>query len=166
MFTAIFPMIVILATLLCSLVAGLLLGFAIVAMPGIKNLNDREFIRSFQVMDAVIQNNHPIFMLVWMGSILTIVMATVIGFGQLDTLGRVLLISAALLYVFGVQLPTIMINIPLNNQLQSLNIDNMDVSAHAAARLNFEPRWNQSNRFRTGIATLTSLLLLILLFIV
>ena len=30
-------------------------------MPGLSNLNDKEFIRAFQVTDAVIQNNQPIF---------------------------------------------------------------------------------------------------------
>lgn len=50
-----------LATLLCSLVAGFLFSFAIVVMPGISDLNDREFLRAFQVMDRVIQNNQPVF---------------------------------------------------------------------------------------------------------
>jgi uncharacterized membrane protein len=45
----------ILATFLCSLVAGFLFAFAIVAMPGIRRLNDREFIKAFQVMDRIIQ---------------------------------------------------------------------------------------------------------------
>ncbi len=68
----IFQIALILATFLCSLVAGFLLAFAIVAMPGIGSLNDREFIRAFQVMDRVIQNYQPIFMLVWVGSVVTL----------------------------------------------------------------------------------------------
>ena len=43
-----FQIVLILATLLCSLVAGFLFAFAIIVMPGIKTLNDREFIRAFQ----------------------------------------------------------------------------------------------------------------------
>ena len=57
----------ILATFLCSIVAGFLFAFWVVAMPGIRSLNDREFIRAFQVMDRVIQNNQPI--LCWSGSV-------------------------------------------------------------------------------------------------
>ena len=41
------------AAFLCSLVAGFLFAFAIVTMPGIRSLNDREFIRALQVMDRV-----------------------------------------------------------------------------------------------------------------
>ncbi|MGB5425029.1 MAG: hypothetical protein WBN03_22880, partial [Desulfobacterales bacterium] len=65
----IFQAALILATFLCSLVAGFLFAFSVVVMPGIRSLNDREFIRAFQVMDRVIQNNQPIFMLVWIGSV-------------------------------------------------------------------------------------------------
>ncbi|MCA9984827.1 MAG: hypothetical protein KDE59_11055, partial [Anaerolineales bacterium] len=80
----IFPIVLILATVACALVAGLLFAFAIVTMPGIKRLNDGEFIRAFQVMDGVIQNNHPLFMLVWLGSVVALLLAAVLGFGQLD----------------------------------------------------------------------------------
>lgn len=164
MLVNIFPLTLILATLLCTLVAGLVFGFSVVVMPGIKNLNDGEFIRAFQVMDGIIQNNQPLFILVWIGSVLTILIALISGFGQLDTIGRGIIITATLLYIIGVQLPTVTINIPLNNQLQTLTVDTMSESEQETARLNFEARWNQWNVIRTGFATLASLLLLVLLF--
>jgi len=154
-----------LATLLCALVAGLLFAFAIVTMPGIKKLNDGEFIRTFQVIDGVIQNNQPIFMLVWIGSALTLLLAAVLSFGQMDLAGKGILLTAVLLYIIGVQLPTGMINVPLNNQLQTLDTGKMNASAQAAARLNFEPRWNQWNGFRTVVAMLVTALLILLLFL-
>ena len=42
--TPLFALLLILATLLCALVAGLLFAFAVVTIPGISRLNDREFI--------------------------------------------------------------------------------------------------------------------------
>ena len=45
-------LVLILATLLCALTAGLVFAFASVVMPGIGKLGDREFIRSFQVIDG------------------------------------------------------------------------------------------------------------------
>ena len=163
--TIIFPIILVLATLLCSLVAGFLFAFAIVVMPGLKSLNDREFIRAFQVIDRVIQNNQPVFMLVWVGSVVALVISVLLGIGQLDGIGRVLIISAVLVYVFGVQLPTITINIPLNNKLQTLDVDSMNEATQKAAGIDFEPRWNRSNKIRTGFAGLASVLLIVLLFI-
>ena len=68
----IFQLALILATLLCSLAAGLLFAFAIVVMPGIGSLNNRGFLRAFQLMDGMIQNNQPVFILVWVGSIMAL----------------------------------------------------------------------------------------------
>jgi uncharacterized membrane protein len=146
-------------------VAGFLFAFAIVVMPGIRSLNDREFIRAFQVIDGVIQNNQPLFVLVWIGSVVALVTAAVFGFGQLDGVGRLLIIFATLAYLLGVQLPTITINIPLNNKLQTLDVDAMNETTQKAARKDFEPRWNRWNSIRTVIASLASALLIILLFI-
>ena len=160
----IFQIALILATFLGSLVAGFLFAFAIVAMPGIRSLNDREFIRAFQVMDRVIQNNQPIFMLVWLGSVLALLVSAVLGFGQLDGAGRLLIIFAALAYLLGVQLPTVTINVPLNNQLQTLDVDAMNETTQKEARKDFEPRWNRWNSIRAAFASLASALLIILLF--
>ncbi len=159
-----FQIVLILATLLCSLVAGFLFAFATVVMPGIKKLNDREFIRAFQVIDGVIQNNQPLMVAVWMGSILAAVAAAVMGFGQLDGTQRLLSISAPIIYILGVQLSTFTINVPLNNRLQRLNVDAMDEVALKAARMNFEPGWNRWNLVRTPFAGLASVLFMILLF--
>ncbi len=160
----IFQIALILATFLCSLVAGFLFAFAIVTMPGIRSLNDREFIRAFQVMDRVIQNNQPIFVLVWVGSVVALVTSAVLGIWQLDGAGRLLIIFAALAYLLGVQLPTVTINIPLNNKLQTLDVDAINETTQKAARKDFEPRWNQWNSIRAAFASLASALLIILLF--
>lgn len=160
----IFQITLILATFLCSLVAGFLFAFASVVMPGIKNLNDREFIRAFQVVDGVIQNNQPIFVLVWVGSVVVLVISAVLGIGQLDGAERLLIIFSAFVYLFGVQLPTFTINVPLNNKLQTLELDAMDETRQKAARQEFEPRWNLWNLIRTPFAGLASVLLMILLF--
>ena len=96
-------------------------------MPGIRSLNDREFIRAFQVMDRIIQDNQPLFMLVWVGSVVALVTSAVLGIGQSDGAGRLLIIFAALAYLFGVQLPTVTINVPLNNKLHTLDVDCMRV---------------------------------------
>jgi uncharacterized membrane protein len=159
----IFQIALMLATLLCSLVAGFCFAWALVVMPGIRRLNDREFIRAFQVMDRVIQNYQPIFMLVWVGSVVALV-TSVLGIGQLDEAGRLLIIFAALAYLLGVQLPTVTINVPLNNKLQTLDVDAMNETTQKAARKDFEPRWNLWNSIRTAFASLASALLIILLF--
>ena len=160
----IFEIPLILATFLCPLVAGFLFAFYIVVMPGIRSLNDREFIRAFQVMDRIIQNNQPIFMLVWGGSVVALLASVGLGFGQLDGADRLLIIIATLAYLLGAHLPTVIVNIPLNNKLQTLDVDGMNEAMQEAARKDFEPRWNKWNSIRTAVASLTAALLIILLF--
>jgi len=101
--------------------------------------------------------------LVWVGSVLALVTSAVLGIGQLDGAGRLLVIVAAIAYLLGVQLPTFTVNIPLNNKLQNLDVDVMNDTAQKAARRDFEPRWNRWNSIRTAFASLASILLMILL---
>ena len=159
----VFQVLLVLATFLCSLVAGFLFAFAVVIMPGIRSLDDEGFIRAFQAIDRVIQNNQPLFMLVWVGSVLSVISAAVLGLWALEGTDRVLLIGAAAIYVLWVQLPTALINVPLNNALQKLDPGTMSETTRKRARNDFEPRWSRWNGIRTAWACLTSILLLILL---
>ncbi|GAB5517100.1 MAG: DUF1772 domain-containing protein [Rhodopirellula baltica] len=132
-------------------------------MPGIGRLNDRSFIRAFQVIDGVIQDNQPFFMFVWIGSAIAIVVAAVIGFSQIDGADRTLLIAAAVVYLLGVQLPTVRINIPLNNKIQAIDVEQKDDQELLAARADFEAQWNRWNVFRTVVSITIALSLHVLL---
>ena len=131
-------------------------------MPGLKTLDDVSFIRAFQAVDRVIRNNQPLFVFVWVGSVLAIVAATILGFRTVTGVDRVLII-AALVYLLGVQAPTMTINIPLNNQLQKLDVATMTGTASRRARERFEARWNRWNVIRTMCASVVSALLMFLL---
>jgi len=152
-----------LATLLCSLVAGFLFGFAVVVMPGIRKLGNREFLRAFQEMDGVIQRGQPLFGLVWVGSVVAVIAALILGIVPLPGEERVALIIAAAVYLLGVQLPTFVFNIPLNNELQALDIDAAEESVCSSARERFEPRWNRWNVIRTALAAVVAATLVALL---
>ena len=115
----------ILSITLCSLVSGFIYTYAIVVMPGLSNLSDRDFIRAFQVTDAVIQNNQPVFMFTWVGSIVSLVITiftSVISFGLAETWLVVLL---SVIYLLGVHGITVAVHIPLNNHVQKSRFSNM-----------------------------------------
>ena len=149
-------------TLLCALVAGLVLGFAVVVMPGIAKLPDRDFLAAFKRMDGIIQDRQPIFMLVWVGSILSTLVTLVLGTLELSGVARGVLWVACGLYLLAVQGPTIRFNIPLNNAVQVLAIESLDEQGLADARTQFEAPWNRWNRFRSLAASLSVVALLIL----
>ncbi len=151
-----------LATLLCTLVAGFVFAFATVVMPGIGALNDREFLQSFQTMDRVIQNQQPAFMVLWFGSIVTLVATCLLGVRQLGGTELTLLVAAGVVYLVGVQLPTLTVNVPLNNQVQTLDIPALDEQALADARRDFETPWTRWNTIRTVFACLAAAMLILL----
>lgn len=153
----------ILATFLVSLVAGFLVAFALIAMPGIGQLGDREFVRAFQTMDGIIQRGHPMFLLLWVGSVVTLAGATFLAFPNLDGTARWLLGLAAALYILGVQLPTAGVNVPLNNRIQTVDAAQADDATLRQAREDFEARWNRWNVRRTVVACTASALLVVLL---
>ena len=148
---------------LCSLVSGFIFTYAIVVMPGLSKLNDKEFIRAFQVTDSVIQNKQPIFMFTWIGSIVSLlstVLISVVSFGLSETW---LVVLFSVFYLLGVHGITIAIHIPLNKHIQKVVIEELDDELIMDMRVKFERKWNYFNNIRTSISILVGFLLLILL---
>ena len=100
-----------LAVLSCSLATGFIFTYAVVVMPGFSKLNDRDFIKAFQVTDGVIQNNQPLFMLTWVGSIISVISVIFFSIGNLELPYAWLMISVGATYLIGVQGITISIHL-------------------------------------------------------
>ena len=154
----------IVSTLLCALVTGFIFTYAVVVMPGFAKLDDRDFIRAFQVTDGVIQNNQPLFMLAWVGSIVSIVATMILGFIELHGIERWTVFTIGFIYLLGVQGITIRVHLPLNNRLQRLEIDEMDPESLSKERNKFETRWNYFNNIRTLIAFAVSFSLMLFIY--
>ena len=149
------------STLLCSLVTGFILTYAIVVMPGLSKLDDKEFIKAFQVTDGIIQNNQPIFILIWVGSIISVVSTIIISIFTLGLLEGWKIIFVSLVYLIGVQAITIIIHLPLNKRIQKIDINSTNLQSLNEERKNFETKWNYFNNIRTVIAFLVTLFFLL-----
>ena len=137
------------------------LTYAVVVMPGLSKLNDKEFLTVFQVTDAVIQNRQPIFMLTWVGSIvfmLGLILTSITYVGLSETW---FIVIVTMIYLLGVQGITIFVHLPLNNHIQKLNLEKLKDENLSKERLNFERKWNFYNNIRTTIAFVATLILLI-----
>ena len=152
-----------LSILSCSLVTGFIFTYAIIVMPGLSKLSDKEFLKAFQVTDAVIQNKQPIFILIWVGSIVSVLSLILISIAYVGLSETWLIVLVAMIYLLGVQGITILIHLPLNNQIQKLNLEKLKDENLRDERLNFENKWNFFNNIRTTIAFFVSLTLLIFL---
>ena len=146
------------STLLCTLVTGFVFTYAILVMPGFGKLNDREFI---QATDGIIQNNQPLFVFVWVGSIASVAATIVLSVIHLDGNEHWIIILFGTLYIIGVQGITMLVHLPLNNSLQGVDINELDVESLKQLRSEFEARWNYFNNIRTSIACAVSIALMI-----
>tara|TARA_B100001142_G_scaffold300417_1_gene325138 strand:+ start:107 stop:601 length:495 start_codon:yes stop_codon:yes gene_type:complete len=151
------------STLSCTLVTGFVLTYALIVMPGLSKLEDKEFMKAFQVTDREIQNNQPIFMLIWLGSIVSIFTTIFISIVSLGLHESWLMILVGTFYLLGVQGITISIHLPLNERIQKMKINEMNSEKLSAERLNFEKNWNFFNIIRTIIAFLVCVILLLIL---
>ena len=87
------------AVLTCSLVTGFIFTYAVVVMPGFSKLEDKEFLRAFQVTDGVIQNNQPLFMLTWVGSIISVLSVMAISILSLGVSDAWIIFVVGLIYL-------------------------------------------------------------------
>lgn len=145
----------------CSLVTGFIFTYAIVVLPGFSKLDDKEYIRAFQVTDEVIQNNQPLFMLTWIGSILSVLGAILASILSPDLGETWFIVLIGVVYLVGVQGITITIHLPMNNHIKDLNLDELDNQTLIKERLKLETKWNYFNNIRTGagLFVIVSLLL-------
>ena len=154
-----------LSVLFCALATGFILTYAVVVMPGLSKLDDKEFIKAFQVTDGIVQNNQPIFILIWIGSIISVLCTIIVSILSLGTLKAWLIILTSLIYLLGVQGITISIHLPLNKHIQNIDIDTTDSQTLSNERKNFETKWNFFNNIRTGIALFVIFIFLLILII-
>ena len=102
-------------------------------------------------------------MLIWVGSIVSFLSLILISIAYVGLSETWLIVLVAIIYLLGVQGITILIHLPLNNQIQKLNLENLKDENLKNERLNFETKWNFFNNIRTTIAFFVSLTLLIFL---
>ncbi len=158
-----FAFVLVITTLLVALVAGVVFTFAVVVMPGIARLSDRAYLTAFKVMDRIIQDGQILFMIVWLGSILGLLLTVILGWNHGASFDRSLLLTAFVLHVGGVMVPTARFNIPANNRLQALDLEALDDATLRAERSRFEPLWLRWNTRRTIVAVAVTVILLVVL---
>ena len=147
----------------CSLVTGFIFTYAIVVLPGFSKLDDKEYIRAFQATDGVIQNNQPLFMLTWIGSILSVLGAILASILSPDLGETWFIVLIGVVYLVGVQGITITIHLPINNHIKDLNLDELDNQTLMKERLKLETKWNYFNNIRTGAGLFVIMSLLLVL---
>ena len=149
--------------LLGTLLTGFILIYALVIMPGLSKLDDKEFIKVFQVTDGIIQNNKPIFILIWVGSIMSVLSTIITSILSLGILDAWIIIFAGVVYLLVVQGITISIHLPLNKSIQNIDINSSNSETLSKMRKTFETKWNYFNNVQTVFAFFVVLIFLLIL---
>ena len=89
-------------------------------------------------MNAVIQNKQPLFMFIWIGSIVSILTTILVSLVSIGLSKAWLIVLIGIVYLLVVQGITITIHIPLNNHIQNIKIEKLNEKSIADERINFE----------------------------
>jgi len=123
----------IVATFGTGVVTGLFVAFAVAVMPRLRATNDEVFLSAMQRINVAIVN--PLFLLVFLGSPLLLLVATIVG------PRNAWLWAALALHLVGFAV-TPAVNIPLNNALDA-------ATGTRLGRAAFERPWNRAHAVRT-----------------
>jgi uncharacterized membrane protein len=144
------------AILLTGLVAGLFYSYDCSVIRGFRNIGDREYLIAFQSINRAILN--PYFFVSFVGSLLVLPVAAWLSYKSGTPASFYLLIAATIVYAAGVFGVTMFGNVPLNNEVDQLNIAGATPDAISALRHKFETNWNRLNAIRTYASILSFLL--------
>ena len=152
------------ATFLTGLIAGLFYSYSCSVNLGLGKLRDIEYLKAMKSINKAILN--PWFFLSFIGSLVAIPLATTLYYYNtgVDT-SFYLLLSASLTYVVGVFCVTIRGNVPLNEELDSFNIEQAAIQEIKIKKKNFEKPWNRFH-FVRSISNVAAFLLLLVAIII
>ena len=144
---------------LSALITGLFYSYSCSVNPGLKRLQDLEYLRAMQSINRAILN--PVFFMSFIGTLLLLPVTTLTIYNyEHGSSGFYLMLFATLIYGAGVFGITIFGNVPLNEALDKFDISAAESSEINEQRLKFETSWNRFHVIRT-IACVFSLLLVL-----
>ncbi len=150
------------AVMLVGLSAGLFYGWSVSVIPGTQRVADSVYLESMQNINRAILN--PAFFLVFFGSAVLLFISSFTHYATNKTIFW-LLLGSAVIYLAGMVGVTGMGNVPLNNQLDALNLSQLSPNEMADFRNSYEDRWNRLNHIRTAFAIVAFVISIVAVFI-
>ena len=142
------------AALTTALMAGLFFAYFCSVNPGLHRLSDTAYLTAMQSINRAILN--PVFFIVFLGAPILLPISTWIYYNQPVSFRFLLLLCSTVLYLVGVLGVTALGNIPLNEALDSFNLQTATLEEIAAQRAKFEVPWNAWHTVRTIASILTT----------
>lgn len=138
----------------CGLMAGLFFAFSVAVMRGLSRLPPAAGMSAMQSINVAILN--PVFLAVFFGTPLLCLVVLISSLLRWHEAGAGLLVSGATLYLVGVFLTTVFVNVPMNNVLASTAPADSDGPGRWVGYLT---KWTAWNHVRTLTALAAAILL-------
>lgn len=149
------------AILLTGLSAGLFYAWQVSVIPGTKLVKDSTYIETMQKINRAIIN--PPFMLTFLGSLLIQTISVFLYWNTGVSLWFIL--AGTLMYGAGTVMVTVLGNVPLNDALDELYLNDLSKEKISKERQEYEIPWNRLHLIRTGFSVFSFMLLLVAAFI-
>lgn len=143
--------------LLNALSTGFFFAWSASVILGTKKVGDFTYLESMQSINREILN--PAFFMVFFGSLITLFLSSILHYSYKPMFW--FMVASVVIYLIGTFGVTAFKNVPLNNELDVLNIKELSVSELKNFRNYYESKWNQYHTIRT-IANMVSFILLVI----
>jgi uncharacterized membrane protein len=134
------------ATIATGLAAGFFYAYHVSVTRGHALVGDRAYVEAMQAINATVRNAE--FALSFFGALVLGVVALALRARSLRSPTTWLLAAGVGLYLAAF-LVTMLVNVPMNEELAQVALSGADL---AAVRADYEPAWNQANALRTGVS--------------
>ncbi|ARV09212.1 hypothetical protein BTO05_05990 [Winogradskyella sp. PC-19] len=147
--------------ILNALSTGFFFAWSVSVILGTKKVGNLTYIETMQSINREILN--PVFFIVFLGSLIALAFTTCLQFNNKPVFWLVL--ASTIIYLIGTFGITAFGNVPLNNELEALNITKLNLIELKDFRTYYESAWNQYHSIRTISSIVSFTLLLISIFI-
>ncbi len=142
--------------ILTGLSAGFFYSWQVSVIQGTLKVSDAHYLFTMQSINKEILN--PAFFLVFFGSLIAMIISSFMTFGSGSTFWLVL--AALAVYFLGTFVVTAAGNVPLNDQLEALNLRQLSAAQMAEFRTMYELKWNRLHFIRTAFSVISFILIL------
>ena len=149
------------AVVLTGLSAGFFYAWSVSVIAGTKKVTVNTYLETMQSINRAILN--PAFFLIFFGSILLLIIGSALLFNTNMTTFW-LMLTSSVVYLIGTVGVTGLGNVPLNNQLEALNLNGMSSQKLTEFRNYYEKNWNRLHLIRTVFSVIAFLLSLLAVF--
>ncbi len=132
--------------LITGLSAGFFTAWSVSVIPGNLKVDDTVYLHTMQSINRAILN--PVFFIIFFGSLAFLIVSTVFEFNTNRT-AFYFLLSSAVVYAIGTIGITAFGNVPLNDQLDALNLASLGKEKMYEFRQMYESQWNRLHTYRT-----------------